>query len=247
MVAVLEAFLSDTPVRIAEMRRAARENENDKVKIDAHAIKSSAASIGFMRLSRMAKALEQECAGLSGSALSARVDEFERCFAEADLLGHAQIGGLTRESKEIAGNHIGAESPDGTFKLLVIDDDLVQRMIIARIGVQAGFDVIQASTFEEAATRLKSESFDCVTIDLSLGDRSGALLLPLIADVDCRLPIILISGVDEHILEATAKMSRLLDLETQKFAKPVNLVRLREALMELRHDAPALRGLLRSA
>ncbi|MCA9887800.1 MAG: response regulator, partial [Anaerolineae bacterium] len=124
------------------------------------------------------------------------------------------------------------------YELLVIDDDLIQRTIIGKIGQQAGFRVVMAGTFEDAADLLKSRRFDSLTLDLSLGEKSGALLLPIIAHLGYRLPVIVISGVEDHVLRATTEMSRILSIETLPFSKPLNLVKLREALLKQRDNAP---------
>lgn len=40
--------------------------------------------------------------------------------------------------------------PAEAIHLLVIDDDLIQRKIIATLGVRAGYEVIEAATFDDA-------------------------------------------------------------------------------------------------
>lgn len=131
-------------------------------------------------------------------------------------------------------------------RLLVIDDDQVQRTIISRIGDQVGFDVEAAATFETASDLLRSHAFDGVTLDLGLGDRSGALLLPVIAQVETRVPVLVISGASAQILEATSVMSHALQIDAEILAKPLDLPRLREALTRIR-QAAAPRGVRKSA
>jgi hypothetical protein len=48
--------------------------------------------------------------------------------------------------------------PAEAIHLLVIDDDLIQRKIIARLGARAGYEVIEAATFDDAEKNLKPES-----------------------------------------------------------------------------------------
>ena len=68
-------------------------------------------------------------------------------------------------------------------RLLVVEGDLVQRTVIGRIGANLGYDTAFASSFEAAAGLLRHESFDVMTIDLSLGTRDGIELLRLAADL----------------------------------------------------------------
>lgn len=118
-------------------------------------------------------------------------------------------------------------------RLLVVDDDLVQRTIIGKIGAKLGYDTVIASTFEMASELLQREAFDIMTLDLSLGERDGVELLRLVAD--CKLyamPIVIISGCDERILNSTKRVAEGLNLSlTRCLNKPLNLDNLRDALV----------------
>jgi CheY-like chemotaxis protein len=128
-------------------------------------------------------------------------------------------------------------------RLLVIDDDVIQRTIIARVGTQAGYETAAAASFAEAAQLLSRQSFDCVTLDLSLGRDSGVLLLDKMVETNNRAPIIIISGAEEHILNSTMKISESLGLQSQLLNKPLKLAELREALTQKRQGWVARRGI----
>lgn len=117
-------------------------------------------------------------------------------------------------------------------RLLVVDDDMVQRTIIGRIGAKLGYDTVIASTFEIASELLREDSFDIMTLDLSLGERDGVELLRLVSD--CKLhamPIVIISGCDERIVNSTKRVAEGLNLSvTSCLTKPLNLDSLRDAL-----------------
>ncbi|MBN8989933.1 MAG: EAL domain-containing response regulator [Rhizobiales bacterium] len=117
-------------------------------------------------------------------------------------------------------------------RLLVVDDDLVQRTIIGKIGAKLGYDTIIASTFEIASELLKTEAFDIMTLDLSLGERDGVELLRLVADCNLHaMPIVIISGCDERILNSTRRVAEGLNLSlTSCLGKPLNLDNLRDSL-----------------
>jgi len=126
----------------------------------------------------------------------------------------------------------GAPGSDARGRLLVVDDDLLQRTVIGKIGSKLGFQIVAVSSFEEASRLLRSQSFDGMTLDLSLGEHDGVELLRLIAD--CRLnalPIVIISGCEERILNSTRRVAEGLALTVADcLPKPLNLARLREAL-----------------
>lgn len=127
-------------------------------------------------------------------------------------------------------------------RLLVVDDDLVQRKIIAKIGAQAGFQTAEASSFEEAETMLRAEQYDCITLDLSLGPRSGILLLRTMIETKNSVPVIIVSGATEQVLQTTLDVAVNLRLDAQTMHKPLNLIELRAILADKRTHAAGARG-----
>ena len=123
--------------------------------------------------------------------------------------------------------HLDSISPS----VLVVDDDRIQRDIIGRIAAGAGCTVATASSFDSAAEQLALRRFDLVTVDLSLGDRDGVELLRLLATLSVRPRVIVVSGCEERILNATIRMVRSVGiLDVVGFQKPLSPVRFREAL-----------------
>ena len=120
-------------------------------------------------------------------------------------------------------------------RLLVVDDDPIQRRVISRLGVQAGHEAVVASSFYEATALLETASFNCITIDLGLGERSGVDLLRIIARSPVMMEVLIISGASEFVLESTKNFAwqnglQLFDL----FPKPLDLARLRDAFVRAR-------------
>jgi histidine phosphotransfer protein HptB len=89
---VLQAFLADTPGKMAIMSAVA---DRPSVKRAAHSIKSSAATFGFANLSALARDLESGIEGMSVPQLNECVGALRRAFeqtaefAEANLLQKA--------------------------------------------------------------------------------------------------------------------------------------------------------------
>lgn len=92
-------------------------------------------------------------------------------------------------------------------RALVIDDDRAQGLIIASIAARNGYQVTHVESFDAAAAALAGEPFQCVTIDLSLGDRDGIEVLRLAAGRADAPRIIFISGCDDRILDAAVRMA----------------------------------------
>ena len=129
-------------------------------------------------------------------------------------------------------------------RMLVVDDDRVQRTIIGKIGAKLGYDAAMASTFEIASELLRTEAFDIMTLDLSLGERDGVELLRLIAELKLNsMPIVVISGCEERLLKAASKVGQALDLTlTRCLTKPLNMDQVRDALLLSAFDQAAPAG-----
>lgn len=110
--------------------------------------------------------------------------------------------------------------------LLVVDDELVQRLIASRMAMKMGYEATAVGTLDEAADALHDRNFDLVILDLSLGNRDGIELLRNIA-LNKRDPLIIfISGFDERVRESAARLAVALGLRVAgTLAKPLNLQR----------------------
>jgi CheY-like chemotaxis protein len=117
-------------------------------------------------------------------------------------------------------------------RLLVIDDASIHRIILCRVGEKVGFESVGAASFEEAAKLLRESQFDCITLDLSLGNRAGVEVLHLLSVLKCQAPIIIISGSENAIRDETLKIGKSLNLNLcTPVPKPVDLAALRESLV----------------
>ena len=120
-------------------------------------------------------------------------------------------------------------------RLLVIDDDNLHRMIICRAAAKAGYLPAGAASYDEAVKLAQETAFDCITLDLSLGDHAGVEMLRHFWVVGCKAPIIIISGCDNETCNESAKVAESLKLNIwESIPKPVNLATLRASLERLK-------------
>ena len=84
-------------------------------------------------------------------------------------------------------------------RILVVDDERLNRMLLRRALETQGHSVIEATNGREALERLASEAVDVVLLDIVMPEMDGyATLAAIKADHALRdLPVIVISGVDE--------------------------------------------------
>jgi len=122
-------------------------------------------------------------------------------------------------------------------ELLVVEDAAVHLSILRKVAAQAGFDTTGVNSVDAASAILNQKRFDCVTLDLSLGERSGTEVLELLAKLKFRGPVIIISASDDDALQTTARIGGFLNLNVYPpFSKPINLPLLRQTLKQIASD-----------
>ncbi|HEX6323321.1 MAG TPA: response regulator [Vicinamibacterales bacterium] len=85
---------------------------------------------------------------------------------------------------------------EGPIKLLIVDDDDVDRLALKRTLVKAGVeaDVAEAAGPEEALALLRGTTFDCVILDYQLPGADGLQVLHSIRAAGNRTPVIALTG-----------------------------------------------------
>lgn len=89
--------------------------------------------------------------------------------------------------------------PGVTGHILIVDDNVVNRMMLARALSDQGHTTVTAQDGHQALQLLREQSFDVVLLDVIMPEMDGYLTLSAIKDdPDLRhIPIIMISAVDE--------------------------------------------------
>jgi two-component system, chemotaxis family, chemotaxis protein CheY len=127
------------------------------------------------------------------------------------------------------------ETPSSLPRLLVIDDDNLHRVIICRVAAKAGYLPAEAATYDEAARLVQDGRYDCITLDLLLGDHACIEMLQHIWMIGCTAPIVIISGCDDATCSDTEKVAASLKLNVwQSIPKPLDMAVLRESLERLK-------------
>jgi CheY-like chemotaxis protein len=81
-------------------------------------------------------------------------------------------------------------------RLLIVEDDAVERQSIVELLIHDDIDIVAAASGREALDALGTETFDCCVVDLRLPDMSGFELLERMqADTALRdLPVVVFTG-----------------------------------------------------
>jgi adenylate cyclase len=89
--------------------------------------------------------------------------------------------------------------PGGPGRLLVIDDNKVMRLLLARGLEQQGHSVVMAASGEIGLQMLQAERFDMVLLDIQMPDMDGYQVLERISKTQSLkdIPVIITSSLDE--------------------------------------------------
>ena len=88
---------------------------------------------------------------------------------------------------------------DRVFKVLVIDDDTVDRMTVIRAFQGADFqtEILEAIDCKSGIALAISQQFDCIFIDYRLPDGNGIELLQNLREQGIRIPIVSLTGQND--------------------------------------------------
>ena len=89
-----------------------------------------------------------------------------------------------------------------TLKILVVDDDEVDRMAVRHALVKAGvqMELSEVSDGNDAFSALSTTAFDCVFLDYHLLNQDGLSLLQQLSSSEIKVPLVVLTGEgDEQI------------------------------------------------
>jgi len=138
-------------------------------------------------------------------------------------------------------------TPNAQRRLLIVDDNRVNRLLLARAVEQLGHQIETANDGREALEKLRAHAFDLVLLDIEMPEMNGYELLDIcLKDPELRnIPIIMTSALDE--IDSVIKCVAL--GAEDYLSKPVNPILLRarvNASLEKKHLRDEHRRLIRT-
>jgi ActR/RegA family two-component response regulator len=122
-----------------------------------------------------------------------------------------------------------------TLSLLILDDDAAIGRLLARLAGRGGWSAEHISTVSEFRARLQARHPQAVMIDLNLGEEDGVEQLRFLHRVGYVGAVVLMSGVDERVLDAAREVGLSLGLSIEGvLGKPASLEEINEMLAGLR-------------
>ena len=118
-------------------------------------------------------------------------------------------------------------------RLLVVDDDEINRDLMSRRFRRAGYSVATAADGEQALRCLQNEPVDLVLVDLMMPQMSGLELLKILRAqyTPSQLPVIMVSALTESHQIVVALTFGANDYITKPIDFPVAIARIRTQLL----------------
>lgn len=107
------------------------------------------------------------------------------------------------------------------MKILVVEDDEVQHMLLQAMFSKIGVDPLFVTTGEAGLEKLRSHFFDAMLLDLNLPGKSGVLILKMIREnvMISTMPVVIFTG--DKTRETLAQCMRL--GITDYISKPIDM------------------------
>lgn len=128
---------------------------------------------------------------------------------------------------------------------MIIDDNKEITDIIEEVARVAGYDVVAVNEFKNLKDAYREFRPDLIFLDLDLGldgdmDMSekgydGLAVFNLLADLESRSMIVLISGMDKEKIKTTKNIGKEMKLNVVgSFSKPFSIDRIDQLLLKLK-------------
>lgn len=114
----------------------------------------------------------------------------------------------------------------GSVRVLVVEDDRVERLRLETLLGQAGFEAACAATLIEARVLMRARRFDAAVIDVGLPDGSGLTLVPDLINGEPPCACVVLTGTHDYGVVRKAVQLGV----TQFLRKPASPHRVRQAL-----------------
>lgn len=130
------------------------------------------------------------------------------------------------------------------MRILISDDDEVDRMIIIRALEPLHAEVTQTATGTEALEKCRQQQFDCIIIDHLLPDYDSMQLIPEIRECASATPIIVVTGFGNELLAVKMLKAGAVDyIPKDKINAEVLSQAIREAVDDHRATSSSLNSL----
>jgi signal transduction histidine kinase/DNA-binding response OmpR family regulator len=110
-------------------------------------------------------------------------------------------------------------SRSGKPRLLIVDDEVLVRMLLIEAVTEAGYEVEDAGSFAEAFGKFRARptAFSAAVVDLGLPDKPGDQLIAAMRRIQPELPVVLATGLAKRDLDPSLTKDARMEVVTKPF------------------------------
>ncbi len=152
------------------------------------------------------------------------MSDYASTFASVDLdeLFAALIPSKSRIRKK--------ENIQKKFRILIVEDDIIQQSIFEALLTQEGYEVQVADNGAEALLHIGKEKFDIIISDLLMPDLDGFGLIKLLNSKGIKIPVIFVTSAEDKESELKGLQLGAVDYLTKPVDSKILLVKLDKLL-----------------
>jgi two-component system, sensor histidine kinase and response regulator len=112
-----------------------------------------------------------------------------------------------------------------SFKVLVVDDDPVDRMAVVRAfkGIDFETELLEAIDYASAISLVNSHQFDCIFVDYRLPDGNGLELVKTLRKQGIHIPIVSLTGQSDDLIAVELMKAGASDYLSKSKVSPARL------------------------
>jgi len=207
---LISTYKNDAAVLMQTIRQAVARNNINELGTALHTFKSISGNLGLQRLSELAIELETHAIGQLSSDGTAQLTALEQAY---QVVQHAldKLLGMTTEHRELIESQTEIPNllPDGNVwilslpdpaevKLLVVDDQPYDTLLLSSYLKDEGYQVLTANTGQDALNIVFNESPDIVLSDVMMPGMDGFEVCHRIKQNQrsVLIPVVLITALD---------------------------------------------------
>ncbi|MDP2902717.1 MAG: response regulator, partial [Methylovulum sp.] len=229
VLGLVDLFTATAHGDFSVCRRYLDEGDGRALALVMHKLKSSARMVGALRFASLAESIEDAAKGDRLAAAEMLYIELEHLLGDVEL-----AAARLTVSPPAAADGYGLSAAAGFLphRVLVVDDDPVARR---QIGILLdSFNINEVLAVDSAETALleiaRSDGIDLLISDLNMPGMDGIEFLRRLADGGYQKCIMLVSGVEDKLLQTAVELLRAKGIRLRgALKKPV----MREAFLEM--------------
>ncbi|WP_338848628.1 EAL domain-containing protein [Massilia sp. W12] len=188
----VKPFLEDTPGYLDQLEVAVRDNNAEKARAAAHAVKGSSGNLGAVQLSQIAKQAEELALDHQVGDIAALLPHLRTAFEAVARVLNSEVSIedvlLPQQEEEMA-------------QVLVVDDDRSTRSALRHTLLRDGFRVEEAADGAQALMMLKRFQPDVILMDAVMPVMDGFTACARIQEMPNgrAIPVLMITGLEDNV------------------------------------------------